>query len=297
MLNLKPTLCFPCKETKNSLDQLDEHSFNCSVCSKQLIDFTKYSDVDLRKALQDSKDNNPCGIFRADQVQAALPIQKSGYFQRPIRWSILAILGIISMISPACEEEQEVKNESDQEKEREMQLFRQLKFPVYLRGKIAYEEEEESYLPVKIQLIEKGKVVAETSTTKEGYYIFEIQENTLQSPDFEMVASGFGVKIDTNKQLFKASNYFKNPFITKVDAQVLPDKSYQSSIYNYLNKEKNKSTTYCISEIGGMMVMGATMPYTPEPILFREDAFSEHAQAQFKEIIEKEYFKNKKITN
>ncbi|MCC6701212.1 MAG: hypothetical protein IT221_06795, partial [Fluviicola sp.] len=64
---------------------------------------------------------------------------------------------------------------------------------------------------------------------------------------------------------------------------------YQSSIYNYLNKDKNKEISSGEFKYNGMVTYGSTIQYTPELIRFRTKAFGTFEEALFNEMIKSKY--------
>lgn len=235
----KPILTFPCKEHLGTLVQTGDKHYYCSGCAKSLRDYTADSEEDFQTNLKHETDlGNNCGVFRKDQFNMYLPSPVTGFFQKPMRWSVLAILGAVSMLTTACDEQPEAKPHKPDEKENEMDLFRKLKFPIYLRGKVNTNYEEDRHLPLTVQLIEHGNVIYETQTTEDGYYVIELQKNMLKTPDFELVISGMGFKKDTVDNTFFVTEYFRKPLTISMDASVLPDKYFKTYINDYLQKNK-----------------------------------------------------------
>jgi len=61
----------PCSQKWESMFESTDESKFCQVCSKQIVDFTRYSDRELKQSVQSSS-GNICGKFTADQLNRSL---------------------------------------------------------------------------------------------------------------------------------------------------------------------------------------------------------------------------------
>jgi hypothetical protein len=84
----------PCHEDWQKMTQTEKGKF-CSVCTKEVIDFTSKTDEDLVKILSDSK--NTCGRFKKTQLNREVKLErKSGLNLAPYAASLLLPLSLLN---------------------------------------------------------------------------------------------------------------------------------------------------------------------------------------------------------
>lgn len=87
----------PCHEDWQKMTQTEKGKF-CSVCTKEVIDFTSKSDEDLVKSLANSK--NTCGRFKKTQLNREVKLErKSGLNLLPYAASLLLPLSLLNTTS------------------------------------------------------------------------------------------------------------------------------------------------------------------------------------------------------
>jgi hypothetical protein len=96
----------PCRENWNAMKPNESGRF-CNSCSKTVVDFSKMSDVEVQKYLQNAA-KDVCGYFRHDQVDSKqnklrydLETRFSKIKFRPVRKLALLSLGLF-FITSSC---------------------------------------------------------------------------------------------------------------------------------------------------------------------------------------------------
>ena len=90
----------PCAENWSEMNPTEKGRF-CAVCQKEVIDFSKFTDEELKNFLGKSQVST-CGSFRPDQLERTL-VARQPYYTLPTTqwwWSFLVLLGadIISQL-------------------------------------------------------------------------------------------------------------------------------------------------------------------------------------------------------
>lgn len=220
----KPIITFPCKYQPSDLEKRGDSHF-CQSCDHAVIDFRNASEAEIHRTLATS-DKKTCGIFRSNQATQKTTVIPIG-IQRRIGLSLFGILGLISpVVTSSCETETPENTESKN-------LFSNLKFPLFLRGKLL---DQESKAPLKnavIKVLQQEKILVAGVTNENGDFIVALNRDELSDEKFDLILENTGYISDT----IKKNKYFPSTFlelVMKVEP-TLPDS------YTY-NRENVTST-------------------------------------------------------
>jgi hypothetical protein len=193
------TLPEPCKEDWNEMSPIQQGR-HCSVCEKDLVDFTHMSDNSLIDFLSKKKDEKTCGRFHSSQLDRVILSSEqrdSGFLLRAS--AVLAMVGGSFMAAGQESDTSKVQQEGvTVTKEDVMNIERGnnehigvvigsysqvdtavnkqdalIKKEYVIEGKVTDEKGEELAF-VNVIVYDKGKIVTGGTTDLEGNYLFTI---------------------------------------------------------------------------------------------------------------------------
>lgn len=214
----KPIITFPCKYQPGDLEKRGDSHF-CQSCDHSVIDFRNAREAEIHRTLATS-DKKTCGIFRSNQVTQKTTVIPLG-IQRRIGLSLFGILGLISpVVTSSCETETAENTETEN-------LFSNLKFPLFLRGKLV---DQESKAPLKnavIKVLQQDKILVAGVTNGNGDFIMSLNRDELSGEKFDLILENTGYISDT----LKKNKYIASTFLELVmkAEPILPNSySYES---------------------------------------------------------------------
>jgi hypothetical protein len=153
----------PCSQKWENFTPVGENGF-CAACQKEVIDFTKLSDTEIREYFQ-NRPKNVCGQFRNDQLRVYSDPKANKNLSRWLAWPIAATATLFSVNEVTGQERDRIEITQNQKRD-----FKNYNSTRLVEGKVTDESGEG--LP-GVNVVIRGTTTGVT-TDLDGKYKIEV---------------------------------------------------------------------------------------------------------------------------
>lgn len=174
----------PCQENKDNFIKTDNGGF-CASCQKEVIDFTKMTDAEIKDYFKIKANRNTCGMFYPEQLKT----YHTNHYKRPIWLGVAILSGLLAAIPIDGESQNTVSATAEKTEQTNI-----IKTPptifdsLTLKGQVTYIPDSSGLPGVSVLL--KGTNMG-TITDINGNFTLKIPADTI---DYEIEFSFIGLK-------------------------------------------------------------------------------------------------------